>query len=89
MTQLSRLPRPKNQQPGGGCPIHVHIVDCALYKQSHYGAYGCVDDLAKPCLVARAKDPQRAFIKRLEAAISTAGRHHHVTDDRSRPRSKP
>ena len=39
---------------GDRCPHHALIQHCPLYAAGHSGGrLGCVDDMAKPCRVAR------------------------------------
>lgn len=57
------------------CPFVVGIADCPLYIESHFGrGLGCVDDMARPCLVARGKrDFQKAILDLAARGIDYPG----------------
>lgn len=50
------------------CPAVSDIAHCPLYIESHVGnGYGCVKDMAEPCLVAQGKMDFQASIIELAA----------------------
>ena len=55
----------------GLCPVAYSgkLVHCPLYAESHRGrGLGCVDDLAKPCMVERGAMDHRAALRTITRA---------------------